>query len=57
MLKLTKYEFRKNITAPIILLVVIGLLEVAFLCSIALNKEDYVALFMSIQTVTMQESV
>lgn len=53
MLKLTKYEFRKNITAPIILLVVIGLLEVAFLCSIALNKEDYVALFMSIQTVTM----
>ena len=38
MLKLTKYEFRKNLTAPIILLIVIGILELLFLVSVAIGK-------------------
>lgn len=53
MIKLTKYEFRKNMSAPIILLIVIGILQVAFLCCIALDKEKYVALTFGIQTAAM----
>lgn len=49
MLKLTKYEFRKNLTAPIILLIVIGILELLFLVSVAIGKEDYIALAFGIQ--------
>lgn len=53
MLKLTKYEFRKNMTAPLILLIVIGILEVAFLISIGIGKESYVGLTFGLQTAIM----
>lgn len=56
MLKLTKYEFRKNMTAPIILLIVIVALELFFLVSIAIGKEDYVGMAFGLQIMTMSFS-
>lgn len=53
MFRLTKYEFRKNITVPAILLIVIGVLEIAFLCCLAVGKESYVGLSFGIQTLLM----
>ncbi len=50
MLKLTKYEFRKNLTAPLIMLIVIGIMEIVFLCSLALGAETYVGLSFGLQT-------
>ena len=56
MLKLTKYEFRKNMSAPAILLIVIGIVEIVFLCCLALGKESYVGLSFGIQSVVMMLS-
>ena len=56
MLKLTKYEFRKNMSAPAILLIVIGILEIVFLCCLAVGKESYVGLSFGIQSVVMMFS-
>ena len=53
MLKLTKYEFRKNITVPIILLIVLGLLEVVLLAGVALGSEFYTILGYSVQMLVM----
>ena len=53
MLKLTKYEFRKNITVPIILLIVLGLLEVVLLAGVALDSKFYTILGYSVQMLVM----
>ena len=53
MFKLTKYEFRKNITAPVILLVIVGLLEVVLLTSLAFESEKYSVLAYSLQVIIM----
>lgn len=54
MFKLTKYEFRKNITAPAILLAVILCLEVLFLGSVTFKPEGFTGvLFFSLLIIVM----
>lgn len=53
MFKLTKYEFRKNITVPTVLLIVIGLLEVVMLVGLAMGSELYTVLGYSVQMLVM----
>lgn len=44
MLRLTKYEIRKNITGIIILLAVLAALEVYFLVGVAINSQNHTAM-------------
>ena len=53
MFKLAKYEFRKNLTGPIILFAVIGALELLFLGSKLLNKEGTMIVAFIVQLLAM----
>ena len=53
MLKLAKYEFRKNLTGPIILLAVIGALELLFLGSMVLDKKGTMIIAFIVQLLAM----
>ncbi|WMJ88727.1 hypothetical protein [Anaerocolumna sp. MB42-C2] len=48
MLKLMKYEFRKQVFSKLIILALVGLLEIVFFFGVVLDKENVIAMSMSL---------